>query len=147
MKVKSKIDLWISIVLWSQIILFSVIMFFVPADEAWIFFLMIFPFLLLMVWILVGSYYELREDLIYMKIGPFFGKIKYDNIKSLKLTKNLLSSMALSAYRIEIKEHNKGYMRGTTMISPINREEFLEDLKRRCYNLEKWADKRLIFSY
>lgn len=137
MKMKSKIDLWISIVLWLHIILLTGIMFFIPLDEVWIYFLLVFPFVFIMLWILFQSYYELREDLIFMKVGPFFGRIKYENIKSLKLTKNLLSSMALSAYRIEIREHNKGYLRGTTMISPINREEFLEDLKQRCYNLEK----------
>jgi hypothetical protein len=48
----------------------------------------------------------------------------------------LLSSMALSSRRIEIRQHGKGYLTGTTMISPVNREEFLRELVRRCPNLD-----------
>jgi len=136
-KVKVKIDLWISLLLWGSNIFFIVIGFTIPVNEIWIYLLSIVPMVGLIVWILIGSYYILKEDLIYMRLGPFFWRIKYDNIKSLRLTTNWLSSMALSIYRIEIIEHNKGYFRGTTMISPVDREAFLEELKRRCYNLEK----------
>ncbi len=136
-RVKVKIDLWVSLVLWLSSALFVGIGFFIPLNEMWVYFIFVLPILLMMIWILVGSYYELREELIYIRIGPFFWRIKYENIKSLKLVKNWLSSMALSVHRIEIREHNKSYVRGTTMISPVNREEFLEEFKRRCFNLEK----------
>ncbi len=136
-KVKSKIDLWISVLLWGSCIFIVIIGFTLPSNEIWSYYLIIAPMLGLIVWILLGSYYELKEDLIYIRIGPFFWRIKYENIKSIKLTKNMLSSMALSIYRIEITEHNKGYFRGTTMISPVNREQFLKELKSRCYNLKK----------
>jgi RNase P subunit RPR2 len=49
----------------------------------------------------------------------------------------MLSSMALSRKRIEIRQHDKNYISGTTMISPKNREEFYVQLKRKCKNLEK----------
>ena len=136
-RVKVKIDLWISILLWSNCLLFVGLIFAIPPHEFWIYMVFVFPILLVMLWILLGSYYELREDLLFMRLGPFFGRIKYENIKSLELKKNWLSSMALSAYRIEIREHNKGYLRGTTMISPVNREEFLDELKQYCHNLER----------
>ncbi len=136
-RVKVKIDLWISLLLWGSCLFFIGMGFTISKGEITIYFLSIIPMILLIIWILLGSYYELGEDLLYMRIGPFFWKIKYENIKSLRLTNNMLSSMALSIHRIEIIEHNKGFFRGTTMISPVNREEFLEELKRRCYNLEK----------
>jgi hypothetical protein len=136
-RTKVKIDLWVSIILWLNTGIFVALAFVIPPSEFWIYLVFVFPILILMLWILFGSYYELREDLLFLKIGPFFGRIKYENIKSLELKNNWLSSMALSYHRIEIKEHKKGYIMGTTMISPINREEFLEELKRRCYNLEK----------
>ena len=137
MKVKVKVDAWILIFLWLINIFFIVVAFLMPSEEIWVFLVFILPVLIVIVWILLGSYYEFQEDLLYMRLGPFFGRIKYDNIKSLALKQNLLSSMALSSKRIEIKEHNKGYIRGTTYISPINREEFLKQLKIRCYYLEK----------
>jgi hypothetical protein len=58
-------------------------------------------------------------------------------IRSLRLSENMLSSMALSRQRIEIRQHGKGYIMGTTMISPVEREWFLEELRQRCPNLEK----------
>lgn len=54
------------------------------------------------------------------------------NIKSIKKVKNLLSSVALSSDRIEIKEKNKNYFIGTTYISPKDKDEFYEELKMRC---------------
>jgi len=80
--------------------------------------------------------YELRDEYLFCKSGPFFEKIKYENIKSIKLSQNMLSSMALSRERIEIRQHGKSYIRGTTFISPIDREEFVLELKGRCDKLE-----------
>ena len=137
MREKAKIDLWILVLLWSMNILFIALVFVMPKDELWIYVLFVFPVVIMMIWILIGSYYELREDHLYMKIGPFFGRIKYENIKSLALKKTFLSSMSMSINRIEIKEHNKSYFRGTTYIGPQNREDFYEELKRLCRNLEK----------
>lgn len=137
MKEKAKIDLFISILLWSMNVLFIALAFLMPKNELWVYVLFILPVVFLMIWILLGSYYELRDDHLYMKIGPFFGRIKYEDIKTLSLKRNYLSSMALSFHRIEIREHNKGYLRGTTFIGPQNREGFLEELKTHCYNLEK----------
>ena len=137
MRVKVKIDLWVAIVLWLSNAIFVALAFAIPYTDLWVYVVFVFPILIIMLWILLGSYYELREDLLFMKIGPFFGRIKYENIKSLELKTNLLSSMALSIHRIEIKEHNKGYFMGTTQISPVNREDFIKELRQLCYNLEK----------
>ena len=137
MRVKVKIDLWVAIVLWLSNAIFVALAFVIPYTDLWVYVIFVFPILIFMLWILLGSYYELREDLLFMKIGPFFGRIKYENIKSLELKTNLLSSMALSIHRIEIKEHNKGYFMGTTQISPVNREDFIKELRQLCYNLEK----------
>jgi uncharacterized membrane protein YobD (UPF0266 family) len=89
-----------------------------------------------LLWIFWGTYYEFREEYLYCKSGPFFEKIPYAKIQSAKLCQNMLSSMALSSKRIEIRQHGKGYILGTTMISPINREEFLHELLKRCKYLE-----------
>jgi hypothetical protein len=90
-----------------------------------------------LLWLLFGTFYELRDDCLYCRCGPFVEKIGYDKIKYLGYSENMLSSMALSSQRIEIRRYGKGYIAGTTMISPENREIFLGYLKQRCRFLDK----------
>lgn len=89
-----------------------------------------------LLWIRFGSYYELREDYLYCRSGPFVEKIRYDQIKSVRLCNGHVSSMALSSKSIEIRQRCKVYLLGITMISPVNREEFLRQLLMRCGNLQ-----------
>ena len=126
--------------MWGTNILCLGMAFTLPQTEMIYYVLAIAPIVVIVTWIMLGSYYELREDILFMRLGPFFGRIKYDNIKELSLKTNWLSSMAMSKERIEIKEHNKGKMMGTTYISPVDRDEFLEALKRRCHKLEKTSN-------
>lgn len=87
------------------------------------------------------TYYEFMDDHLLCVSGFFREKIIYDNIKSIKMAKNFLSSMALSENRIEIRQHNKGWVMGTTYISPVNREEFYVCLINKCKNLEEENNK------
>jgi len=141
-RVKSAVDWWLRITIWISVPLMLVIMLTVPPDEKMFAYAVGWPTLILILWIYLGTYYELRDDYLYCRSGPFFRKIPYDKIKSLRLHQSVLGSMALSTRRIEIMQHGKGYIRGTTDISPVNREEFLAELARRCVNLEKgtWYD-------
>lgn len=135
-RVKSKVDLWVIIIIFLTIALMIWCMFLVKGfDQLIILFVFGFitTFLLLF---LFFTYYELRDEYIYIREGILSWKIRYDNIKALKLAENLYSSSALSRKRIEIKEKGKGFIAGTTYISPINREKFLEELKKRCYKLD-----------
>lgn len=135
MRVKSAIDLWFSVIFWITVAIVGASLFFVPKGERMIGFAVGIPMLGFLFWIYFGTYYEFREEYLYCRSGPFFEKIPYDRIKSVKLSRNLLSSMALSSKRIEIRQHDRGYITGTTYISPVNREEFLEELRSRCRNL------------
>lgn len=136
MRVKSAVDLWFNILIWitAAILIISIII--IPQNERIIGLAVIFPILTLLIWIYFRTYYEFRQNYLYCKSGPIFEKIAYDKIKSVKFSENMLSSMALSRKRIEIRQHGKGYITGTTLISPINREEFLEELVKRCKNIE-----------
>jgi uncharacterized membrane protein YobD (UPF0266 family) len=135
MRVKSNVDLGFNILIWITIGIITVSMLIIPQNEQVIGFAVGIPMLFLLFWIYFGTYYEFREDYLLCKSGPFFEKIAYEKIKSVKLSQNMLSSMALSTKRIEIRQHDKGYIMGTTFISPINREEFLNELVSRCKNL------------
>lgn len=137
MRVKSAVDLWVSLVILLATLIIGVSLAIAPAEGRWIIFPLGLIGALLMLWLYFGTYYELKEDHLFCKSGPFTERIPYNRIKSLKLSENLLSSMAMSRQRIEITQHNKGYITGTTFISPVNREDFLAELTSRCSNLNE----------
>lgn len=85
--------------------------------------------------LLLATWYELRNEYLYCRSGPFVERIPYKRIRSLRLCENLWSSMALSRHRIEIRQHGRGWITGTTYISPVDREGFLEELQERCASM------------
>lgn len=91
-----------------------------------------------LLWFLFGSYYELSEEYLSCRCGPFTENITYDDIVSLRLCKDTSSALALSSRRIEIRWYDEGYIT-ETMISPKNRKVFLAHLKARCRYLENVA--------
>lgn len=91
-----------------------------------------------LLWFLLGTYYEFREDCLYCRCGPFSETIRYDDIFFLRLSKNTASSLALSSKRIEVWQCSGGIVSGT-MISPKNRTLFMALLKARCRYLEEAA--------
>lgn len=135
MKYKMKTDLWIRILLWGIILMFVPFFFFVPPEEIWILGLTTFIMAVIIIPLFSASY-ELNEEEILIMFYFFKQRIKYDNIKSIKKCSNWRSSAAMSHERIEIKEHNKGFVRGTTYISPMDRDEFFSNLKLKCRNLD-----------
>jgi len=99
MKVKSKIDLWAAIIIWVGIFLMGGTMT-ARYDQPVVGYAIGLPVIALLLWIYYGTYYELRDDYLYCKCGPFSEKIAYIKVKSVKLSRNMLSSMALSLDRI-----------------------------------------------
>ncbi len=142
MKYKMKTDWWVRIILWFCIIMFVPMFFFVPEDEMFILVISTF-FMAIIILPLFMSYYELDLHHLVIHIYFFKMKIKYENIKSLRMCENWYSSAAMSRERIEIKEHNKSKLRGTTFISPEDRMGFYSDLKQRCRNLDMIEDTNI----
>lgn len=136
MRIKSAVDRWFAALIWATAAVLVGSILAVPGDGRLLAALAIAPILAFLAWICMGTYYELREDHLLCRSGPFRERIPYANIRSLRLRQNLLSSMALSRQRIEIRQHGKGYILGTTLISPEERECFLEELRKLCPNLE-----------
>lgn len=91
-----------------------------------------------LLWFLLGTYYELREDCLYCRCGSFSEVIRYDDIVCLRISENKASSLALSSRRIEVLQYRDGVF-SETMISPKNRALFLARLKARCRYLEDAA--------
>lgn len=136
MRAKSKIDFWFRVLIWGTVLIILVSIMIVPQNGKTIGYTLGVPVICFMLWIYFGTYYEIRDDYLYCRSGPFVEKIVYDKIRTVKLSQNMLSSMALSRKRIEIRQHGKGYITGTTYISPVNREEFMMELISRCKNIE-----------
>lgn len=135
-RVKSSVDAGVRILIGGTLLLLFLSPVVVPEGKLATL-LAVLPIGAFLLWIRFGTWYELREDELYCVSGPFREHIRYDRIRSLRLTSNRLSSLALSARRIEIRQHGKGYLTGTTLISPENREAFLAELAGRCHRLEE----------
>lgn len=88
--------------------------------------------IIFLVWIWFGTYYETREDYLLICSGPIWQRIRYERIKSMKKSAKPWSSAALSLKRIEIRRGKMGY----TLISPVDRNAFLKEMKRRCPNAQ-----------
>ncbi len=84
-------------------------------------------------WTLWRTRYSLLQRMMLIECGPFHYRVKYSEITSVHPTNNPLSSPALSLNRLLI--HHRGRRFGI-MISPINPEEFLQELVSRDPGLE-----------
>lgn len=134
---KAKVDTWIRIILLFTVAITLPVILVVPENEVLIGLLFLLPIDGLLLWILYGAHYELTQDYIHIIVGPFRQKIYYDKIKSYREVRSWLSSMALSSDRIEIRVHNKSFIMGTTHIAPLEKQKFMDELRRRCKNLEE----------
>jgi hypothetical protein len=107
----------------------------VPADERWMTLGLGALVVLILVWIIYGTWYRFEDDHLLCRSGPFTERIPYARIKSITPCRNLLSSMATARDRLKIAQHDKPFVTGTTYISPIDQDQFLKTLRSRCPNL------------
>jgi uncharacterized membrane protein YdbT with pleckstrin-like domain len=135
-RVRSAVDIPIAAAIWGAVIIGTAALFVAPPPARLLAVAVLVPVVGFLLWIYWATYYELRPDHLYCRSGPLVERIPYDRIKSATLRSNLFSSMALSTRRIEIRQHGRGFVTGTTYISPVDREAFLSELLRRCNNLE-----------
>lgn len=134
MRVRSAVDSWLTVAVVATIAVLIASVVFLPGAAGPLGLAVTAVIGGFLLWLYFGTYYELRDEHLYCRSGPFVERIPYDRIKSLRLCRNLYSSMALSLDRIEIRQHGRGFVTGTTMISPVDRERFLEQLQARCRN-------------
>ena len=131
---RSRIDWWLAAIILvpTAFLLYEVVKELLKGTVNWP---MIGSFLLLVVIIvpLANIKYVLYGD--YLKVScSYFGteRIRYEDIVSAKKTYNPISSAALSVRRIQIDYVENG-ARKMVLISPKNRDGFIEELKKRGY--------------
>ena len=76
--------------------------------------------------IIFHNYVELQDEMLVIVFGLIKKKIYYNDIVSLSLTHNPLSSLAASFDRIEIKCKNQSDI----MISIINKEGLFSEIRK-----------------
>jgi len=98
----------------------------------------------LLAWLMVGLLYStifqaaycFRSDVLELRLGVMRERISYDQIKSVRKIKSWASSMAVTYEKIEIRQHSKGYVLGTTYCSAEDIDQFIQELSSRCSRLE-----------
>lgn len=79
-------------------------------------------------WLWFATYYEIIGNHLRIVAGPFRSKIDIDimEIKSIRPSRNIVSSPALSINRLEVLYGKWGIV----LISPKNQEQFCEKLQK-----------------
>ena len=82
--------------------------------------------------------YVLTADELFIHVGPFlYSRIDLLSIRRMELSNNPLSSPAASLKRLAIYYNKWGYV----LISPKNRDEFMDEVWKRKAQLEINAQK------
>ena len=136
MRFQSQIDLLHHSFFTGLTLLILVSGFGVPTDERWMVWIPGLAVIALLAWIIYGTYYVMEEQILVCRSGPFTERIPYERIKSITSCTNLFSSMATTRKRLEIRQHDKSFVTGTTYISPCNQSTFFDELLAKCPNLE-----------
>jgi|LGOV01.1.fsa_nt_gb hypothetical protein len=136
MRYEAKIDFWIKILFYLTIGLTTGPVFFMPSEEVIIYVVITLPINIFVLWMMWGTYLEFREEELYVKLGPIYSRVNYDNIKSISLNSSWSSSYAMTMKRVTIKVHSKTWIKGDLQVGPKERIEFVDELTRRCRNLD-----------
>ncbi len=128
MRFPSKKDRWIAIVMWGSAAFGIGVS--IAAGSWWAVALMVVMWSFFG-WLWFTTDYTVDGDRLRIRSGPIKQTIAIDEIVSVRATRNPLSSMALSLDRLEIR-----YGRRFTLISPLDREGFIQALQDRNASIE-----------
>jgi hypothetical protein len=115
----SKRDLWLGLLIWGLMLLGAVPAFLKPGKGQLIIMIAVILFI---GWIWFGTGYEILDDQLKIRCGPFRQRIPLREIKEIKRTRSPLSSPACSLDRMEIKYGASKRV----MISPADKEGFIK---------------------
>ena len=125
----SKRDLWLSLLIWGLMLLGAVPALLKPGKGQ----LMIMIAVILFVgWIWFVTGYEISENELKIRCGPFRQRISLQEIKEIKRTRSPLSSPACSLDRMEIKYG----ISKRVMISPADKENFIKAIHQKSQSIQ-----------
>ena len=125
MTYRSKVDLWLAAILIAAPLLYIGFAIYLRRP-----FLVAIAAVILVIYrlVVVPTFYEAKSDRLVIRNGVMRTDVLYSEIRSIRPTRNPLSSPALSLRRIEIKYGPAKVV----LISPVNREAFLADMRIRA---------------
>ena len=131
MKFYSKKDWWMTLIIFGTVamsVAAVIPLFFEDFNVGSVF---IFFVIGLTVWLVLDiyfrTYYLVEEDIVRVVSGPFRWKVPISEITSIRATKSILSSPALSMNRLELKYGKYKYI----IISPEDKHGFVEEIVKR----------------
>ncbi len=118
---RSKIDWWYWVVVFLTTIVIPALTF---DQDPIASIILSFSLLVLWLWIIRSTYYKIKDNYLIINILFFKERIDISEIQSIKPSRSLLSSAALSIDRLEIKYGKYS----STLVSPKNKNGFLKSL-------------------
>ena len=136
MKFRSKIDWWLLLIF--IVITANIVIKIYEANNLYSLasnfpHLIIYSLVIFIIWLpIFNTYYVVENNTLVIKSLVFRWKINLNDITQIEPTHNPLSSPALSLDRLKIY-YMKNEKIATVMISPKNKEAFLQAINKRLY--------------
>ena len=86
----------------------------------------------LLFWISLDIRYVLEEDYLFVKGGPFRSKIPYEDITKVNHSNEILAGYRILSSKDALEIHYKKASLGSVIISPTDKEKFLEILLEKA---------------
>jgi hypothetical protein len=125
----SKRDWWLGLLIWGLVVLAAVPALLKPGTGQ---FIMMIAVILFVGWIWFGTGYEISEDELKIRCGPFRQRIPIQEIKEIKKTRSPLSAPACSLDRMEIKYGKSKRV----MISPADKGNFIKTIMEKSPSIQ-----------
>lgn len=128
----AKKEIWFSLIIWG-VILFMILIYIFggePVGQQFITYKSILGYiigaliLILLLWVWFGTCYQIKGNLLLVKMGPFKSKIYIKEIRKIRSIKNPNKSSNLSAHKLEILIGKYDVIK----ISPNNRSKLIQSL-------------------
>jgi Bacterial PH domain len=125
----SKRDWWLGLLIWGLVLLAAVPALLKPGKGQ---FIIMIAVILFVGWIWFGTGYEISDDELKIRCGPFRQRIPLQEIKEIKKTRSPLSSPACSLDRMEVKYGKSKRV----MISPADKENFIKAIIEKSPHIQ-----------
>lgn len=90
----------------------------------------------LIVWVSFFIKYVFYEDYLLVKGGPFRSKIPYQTITKISPTNDIFTGYRILSSNQGFELFYKSATLGSVKISPKDKKEFINELKKRCPNAD-----------
>lgn len=86
-------------------------------------------------WSVFSIKYVYYQDFLLVQGGPYKSRILYEDITKITSSNNIFSGYRILLARDAIDIYSKQAFWGSVTISPMCKEEFISELKKRCPNM------------